>query len=108
MPSPPPPLERAAERLQDARAPAPAGGTAFELARSRRQYHADIAACQEALHSGDSYEICLTNALLGSAAGVAPWRFYQVLRRVNPAPYAAWMHCGKVRELCRVAFVPRL
>lgn len=71
----------------------------FELQRSEQRYLRDIAACQDALHRGDSYEICLTNKLRASLPGLDPWRFYQTLRRVNAAPHAAWLHCGKVRCL---------
>ena len=68
----------------------------FELQRSEQRYLQDIAACQDALHRGDSYEICLTNALHARMPQLDAWRFYQTLRRVNAAPHAAWLHCGKV------------
>ena len=72
-------------------------GGALRLARSKAQYMADIAACMDALHRGDSYEICLTNALSCRVRGWDAWAFYQVLRHINPAPHSAWLHCGEVR-----------
>lgn len=65
----------------------------FKLARSKQQYLRDIAACQRALHDGDSYEICLTTALVRPEA-VDALPLYRTLRKVNPAPYAAWMSFG--------------
>lgn len=65
----------------------------FRLARSEQQYLRDVAACQQALHDGDSYEICLTTALLRTHP-IDALHLYKTLRKVNPAPYAAWMSFG--------------
>jgi len=65
----------------------------FRLARSEQQYLKDVSACQQALHDGDSYEICLTTALL-RAHPMDALLLYKTLRKVNPAPYAAWMSFG--------------
>lgn len=65
----------------------------FKLARSQQQYLRDVAACQQALHDGESYEICLTTALVRPEATDA-LQLYRTLRKVNPAPYAAWMSFG--------------
>ena len=65
----------------------------FKLARSKQQYLQDVAACQQALYDGDSYEICLTTALVRPEATDA-LQLYRTLRKVNPAPYAAWMSFG--------------
>ena len=65
----------------------------FRLARSHPQYLRDVAACQQALHNGESYEICLTTALVRPEAADA-LQLYKTLRKVNPAPYAAWMSFG--------------
>ena len=62
----------------------------FRLARSKQQYLRDVEACQQALHDGESYEICLTTALVRREATDA-LQLYNTLRKVNPAPYAAWM-----------------
>jgi para-aminobenzoate synthetase len=46
-----------------------------------------------ALYDGDSYEVCLTTALVRQGAPHPP-TLYRTLRAVNPAPYAAWLHVG--------------
>ncbi|CCH32297.1 aminodeoxychorismate synthase component I [Actinosynnema sp. NPDC047251] len=69
------------------------------LVRDRNQYLADVAECRRQLNSGESYEICLTDALH------LPFHdddtsFYRRLRRVNPAPYAALVRLGDVTVFC--------
>jgi para-aminobenzoate synthetase len=63
------------------------------LVRDRATYLADIAACRRELTAGTSYEVCLTNAARLPAPADA-FDFYRVLRRVNPAPYAAFLRFG--------------
>ncbi|MFF4061605.1 aminodeoxychorismate synthase component I [Streptomyces sp. NPDC001668] len=65
------------------------------LARDRAGYLADIEACGRELRAGTSYEVCLTNAARLPAPPDA-YEFYRVLRRVNPAPYAAFLRFGEV------------
>jgi para-aminobenzoate synthetase len=56
----------------------------------REDYAALIGTCQEEIAAGESYEICLTNELSVPVAA-DPWQTYRVLRRTNPAPYAAFL-----------------
>ncbi|MDQ0685832.1 para-aminobenzoate synthetase [Streptomyces achromogenes] len=63
------------------------------LVRDRETYLADIAACRQKLAAGVSYEICLTDAARLPAPADA-LAFYRTLRRVNPAPYAAFLRLG--------------
>lgn len=65
------------------------------LVRPRTQYLDDIRECDRLLREGVSYEICLTNKLRlpAPANDVA---YYQRLRRLNPAPYAAFLRLGEV------------
>ncbi|WEH12388.1 aminodeoxychorismate synthase component I [Streptomyces sp. VNUA24] len=69
------------------------------LVRDRAQYLADIAACKQELLAGESYEICLTNAVQAPrpADGL---RFYRNLRRSNPAPYAAYLRLDGMEIAC--------
>ena len=60
------------------------------LLRDRVGYSRDIAACQSLLRAGESYEICLTNAVQ-LAAPRDPFAFYLLMRRDNPAPYGAYL-----------------
>ena len=96
-------VSAAAERIPDApEGPSPHGRTEPDLGaaepwlvRDRATYLADIEACQRELRAGTSYEICLTNAARLPAPPDA-YDFYRVLRRVNPAPYAAFLRFGDV------------
>ncbi|MGW3952635.1 aminodeoxychorismate synthase component I [Streptomyces sp. NPDC004752] len=63
------------------------------LVRDRATYLADIEACQRELRAGTSYEICLTDAARMPAPPDS-YAFYRELRRVNPAPYAAFLRFG--------------
>jgi para-aminobenzoate synthetase len=65
------------------------------LVRDRATYLADIESCDRELRAGTSYEVCLTNAARLPAPPDA-YEFYRVLRRVNPAPYAAFLRFGDV------------
>ncbi|WP_441343028.1 aminodeoxychorismate synthase component I [Nocardia sp.] len=60
------------------------------LTRGRDRYLADVRACQDQLHAGESYEICITDSayLPADSDGLS---VYRTLRRCNPAPYAAFL-----------------
>jgi para-aminobenzoate synthetase len=62
----------------------------FALSRGREHYLANIETCKRLLESGESYEICLTNTLELPAPDDT-FALYRVLRRVNPAPYGAYL-----------------
>ncbi len=70
----------------------------FKLARSPDRYLADIAACEERLLEGDSYEVCLTNSIAVHIE-VDPLDLYMELRRVNPAPFASYLRFGDLAVL---------
>jgi para-aminobenzoate synthetase len=78
------------ERLSGERGDPPVD---FRLSRSHRQYLDDIAACKQALTDGESYEICLTNKVT-AAVRPEPLPLYRTLRRVNPAPFSAFLRFG--------------
>ena len=65
----------------------------FESRRSRKGYTADIGSCLEALHAGESYELCLTTKLRKRVA-VDPRSLYSELRASNPSAHAAWLSFG--------------
>ncbi|MTE16188.1 aminodeoxychorismate synthase [Nocardia aurantiaca] len=75
------------------------GTVAPFLTRGRERYLADVAACQEQLLAGESYEICLTDSayLPGDADGLT---VYRTLRRCNPAPYAAFLRFADLEVAC--------
>ncbi|MEV6430071.1 aminodeoxychorismate synthase component I [Nocardia sp. NPDC051463] len=68
--------------------------------RGRDRYLADIAVCQDRLHAGESYEICLTDNATFAAAESDGLDFYRRLRRCNPAPYAAYLRFDDLEIAC--------
>lgn len=69
------------------------------LVRGRERYLADIRACQEKLRAGESYEICLTDQVSLPATTDA-LDCYRILRRCNPAPYAAYLRFDDLYIAC--------
>jgi para-aminobenzoate synthetase len=70
----------------------------FRCGRGREQYLADIARCQVALTAGESYEVCLTDQI-HTDASPEPFDLYRLLRRRNPAPFAAYLKLGDLAVL---------
>ena len=70
----------------------------FQCGRGREQYLADILRCQAALTAGESYEVCLTDQI-STAASPEPFSLYRLLRRRNPAPFAAYLKLGDLAVL---------
>jgi len=71
---------------------------AFHLRRSPERYLDDIAVCKDRLVAGETYEVCLTNKVVTGPAR-DPLRLYRVLRRLNPAPFAAFLRFGETAVL---------
>jgi para-aminobenzoate synthetase len=67
----------------------------FNCGRGRRQYIADIQRCQAELAAGESYEVCLTDQI-STSASPDPFALYKILRKRNPAPFAAYLKLGEV------------
>jgi para-aminobenzoate synthetase component 1 len=55
-----------------------------------------VAAAREHILAGDVFEVCTTHRLESPFRG-DPWRLYQELRRVNPAPFACYLHFPEVQ-----------
>ncbi|HYM54732.1 MAG TPA: aminodeoxychorismate synthase component I [Solirubrobacteraceae bacterium] len=89
-PAPPPELELPQGDGDGGIAP-----VTFRCGRGRRQYLADIARCQTALAAGESYEVCLTDQI-STTESPDPFLLYRLLRRSNPAPFAAYLKLGEV------------
>jgi para-aminobenzoate synthetase len=79
--------------------PAGDNGLAPGLLRGRDRYLADVDECRRELLAGESYEICLTSSARVTANGTG-LGFYRRLRRLNPAPYAAYLRLGGVEVAC--------
>ncbi|WP_460526240.1 anthranilate synthase component I family protein [Flindersiella endophytica] len=80
--------------------PGPARGVDPEplLVRDRQRYLADVRTCLDYLRAGESYEICLTNLAELPFDG-DPWLVYRRLRRLEPAPHAAFLRLGDLHVL---------
>jgi para-aminobenzoate synthetase len=70
----------------------------FTLARSHQQYLDDIEECKRQLIDGESYEICLTNRITAEVSP-DPLPLYRTLRRINPAPFSAYLRIGEAAVL---------
>jgi len=79
-----------------AKVSAPSLAPSFHLREPKAQYIKNIESCMEALYAGDSYELCLTTEMRRPSTWDASeaWTLYKILRKVNPAPYAAWLQFG--------------
>jgi para-aminobenzoate synthetase len=71
----------------------------FRLARPRERYLEEIAECKRRLAAGETYEVCLTNRVEADASTPEPFALYRALRRVNPAPFSAFLRFGEIAVL---------
>lgn len=74
----------------DAPASATLSRVRFRLARDRARYERDVERALGWIREGESYQICLTNEFTCDLA-LDPFSLYRTLRRINPAPYAAYL-----------------
>ena len=79
---PDPDLRRVPGRQMEFRLP-------WRLSAPKAEYLSRIRSLQQAILRGETYEACLTNEWRAES-GADPFDVYRVLRRVNPAPYAAY------------------
>jgi para-aminobenzoate synthetase len=70
----------------------------FRLSRSYETYLDDIQRIKDHLREGETYEVCLTNRIT-TEAPPDPLRLYRTLRRVNPAPFSAYLRFGDAAVL---------
>lgn len=63
------------------------------------EYLHKIAAAQQFLAEGQSYELCLTAPTKITCEAQSPWSLYQTLRRRNPSPFACYMRLPGVHLL---------
>ncbi|KAH7416482.1 hypothetical protein KP509_14G093500 [Ceratopteris richardii] len=73
--------------------------THFVIAKSKKQYMEDVQSCLKYIKDGESYELCLTTQLQKRVGSFDALGLYLTLRKMNPAPYAAWLHFGP-EEVC--------
>ncbi|KAI9718913.1 MAG: hypothetical protein M1812_003797 [Candelaria pacifica] len=66
-------------------------------------YREKIRKCQEFIRSGDSYELCLTDQgtitiPIDESTDIS-WLLYKKLKKLNPAPFAAYLQLGETTIL---------
>ena len=65
-----------------------------------KQYKSRIRACQASIRAGDSYELCLTNQVnIATPSRLPSWPMYRRLRKINPAPFGAYIRFGNITVL---------
>lgn len=81
----------------------------FRLERPRDEYLGDIRRCLQKIRDGETYEVCLTNRIRatlepdGDADATRrfdPLEHFAALRRINPAPYAAYLRFAPDFAVC--------
>ncbi len=94
------------ERLQAAQVAGPEDGADAARELNSLAWRVDLATyrdlilrCQHEILQGETYEVCLTNQLVGEGR-IRPLEVYRVLRKHNPAPYAAYLRIGGYAVLC--------
>jgi para-aminobenzoate synthetase len=70
----------------------------FELRHDKAAYLERIASCLAEIYEGESYEVCLTNAV-ASRVSIDARRTYLELRRISPVPYGALLEFPDVAVL---------
>ncbi|HEY0235410.1 MAG TPA: aminodeoxychorismate synthase component I [Afipia sp.] len=58
--------------------------------QSEMQYLDNVQQCLDLIAKGETYQVCLTNEL-SCSADIAPLVLYRTVRRLNPAPFAAFV-----------------
>ncbi len=94
-------LEAAREAVRAAVAPSPAAAQPapsavphFSARDTEPDYKAKVAAAQQEISEGNTYEVCLTTTLTADDPGLDPWATYLALRKRNPAPFASYLKFG--------------
>jgi len=63
---------------------------------SRPDYLRKVRECLSFIRAGESYELCLTNAVCLDT-DIPALTYYETLRRTNPAPYSAFLQLDDIR-----------
>ena len=66
---------------------------------SRAEYLERIRQCIGHIRAGEAYELCLTNQL-EFETDIPALQYYETLRRLNPAPYSAYLRFGDLEIAC--------
>lgn len=76
-----------------------------DSAPEKERYCTKVSKCQSHLRAGSSYELCLTDQTTVQCAE-DPWQLYLRLRKLNPAPFGAYMRFAHDQDpACSVSIV---
>ena len=71
---------------------------------SEAAYQSKVSTCQDEIKAGNSYELCLTNQVsIQVPKSLSPWGLYKRQRRLNPAPFGAYV---RLRSLSLLSTSP--
>ena len=71
-----------------------------KLQPEESHYRSKISQCQEQINAGESYELCLTDQTsVCLKHNNSAWDMYKNLRRLNPAPFGAFVRLGSLTLL---------
>ena len=87
------------DRRMEERPVAVAGPVEVSWHHSTADYLGLIEECLDEIRAGETYEVCLTNRLYLPPLE-DPFETYLLLRRLNPAPHAAYLRFGGLSVLC--------
>ncbi|TAF03039.1 MAG: aminodeoxychorismate synthase component I [Nostocales cyanobacterium] len=71
----------------------------FHLQQSTKNYLDDIQTSLKEIYEGETYQVCLTNKLYTNTTPEA-LEFYRTLRKINPAPYSAFLKLENFSIAC--------
>ncbi|MBD2293572.1 aminodeoxychorismate synthase component I [Anabaena sphaerica FACHB-251] len=71
----------------------------FHLQQSHQDYLDDIQTSLKEIYEGETYQVCLTNKLYTDTTPQA-LAFYCTLRKINPAPYSAFLRFADFAIAC--------
>ncbi|KAL8718545.1 MAG: hypothetical protein Q9225_004335 [Loekoesia sp. 1 TL-2023] len=75
-------------------------GTSRKVVPEESSYRSRIIRCQEQIRAGESYELCLTDRThITTESKTSAWSMYTRLRRLNPAPFSAFIQLGHLTLL---------
>ncbi|KAL2350557.1 ADC synthase [Cryomyces antarcticus] len=78
------------------------------MSPDQSKYCRKVKECQESIRAGDSYELCLTDQTVVKVPTSPPklrfsWNVYQRLKRINPAPFGAYIRLGSSKNGVTIA-----
>ncbi|MBC5795539.1 aminodeoxychorismate synthase component I [Sphaerospermopsis sp. LEGE 00249] len=79
--------------------PQPQEKIKFNLQQSEKNYLEDIQTSLKEIYEGETYQVCLTNKL-STEFTPEPLEFYRTLRKINPAPYSAFLKFDNFTIAC--------